>query len=114
MTDNPSQADAIERDLDAIEDALVALGRAALNDAKHRGTTPLDQAASEEFRSTHSQLAALIKDPVNELCFLGMETLRLHLEKIAEPDEIGALFQRVTERVRAEVGSQPPSAERLQ
>jgi hypothetical protein len=114
MTDDPSQADAIERDLDAIEDALVALGRAAQNDAKHRGLTALDQAANEDFRSTHSQLAALIKDPVNELCYLGMETLRLHLETIAEPEEVGALFQRVTERVRAEVGSQPPSPERLQ
>lgn len=114
MNEDPAHAHAIERDLDAIEDALVALGRAARNDAKHRGTTPSDQSASEDFRSTHSQLAALIKDPVNELCYLGMETLRLHLEKIAEPDEIGELFQRVTERVRAEVGLQPPSPERLQ
>ncbi len=71
MNEDSAHAHAIERDLDAIEDALVALGRAAQNDAKHRGTTPLDQSASEEFRSTHSQLAALIKDPVNELCYLG-------------------------------------------
>lgn len=113
-TEGPPQTHAIEHDLDAIEDAILALGRAAQSDARRRGTTLSDQSASDDFRSTHSQLAALIKDPVNEVCFLGMEALRMHLQSILQPEEVGALFQRVTMRIQDEFGSQSPRAERLQ
>jgi hypothetical protein len=98
VTEGGPETRAIEGDLDAIEKALVALGRAARSDAGRRGTTLVDQSMSEEFQSTHSQLAALIKDPVNEVCYLWMEALRVHLQKIAHPDDVGALFQRVTAR----------------
>ncbi|KAB1070029.1 L-2-amino-thiazoline-4-carboxylic acid hydrolase [Methylobacterium planeticum] len=107
----PTQS--IENDVTAIEDAIVSLGRIAKSDAARRGKTLMDNAEAETFRNTHSKLAALIADPVNEVCYIGMEALRIHLQQILPPDEVQAVFQRAIARLAAEAGQDLPDRPRI-
>lgn len=104
MTETAIASPNVENDLQAIEDAIVSLGRAAKADATHRGTSVMDYANAETFRATHTQIAALIADPVNEVCYFGMEAIRRHLLENHPPEVVEAVYRRALTRIAEEAG----------
>ncbi|AWN36368.1 hypothetical protein [Methylobacterium radiodurans] len=69
---------------------------------------------AELFLATHSKLAALIADPIKDVSYIGIETLRVRLQEILPPDEIKAISQRAMMRLAAEAELEVPPARRLQ
>lgn len=99
MTETSSPSRDVEHDLQAIEDAIVSLGRAAKTDAAQRRTSAVDYAKAETFRETHTQIAALIADPINEVCYFGMEAIRQHLLQNEPPEVVEAIYRRALARI---------------
>lgn len=104
MTETVSASGDVEHDLQAIEDAIVLLGRAARMDAEQRGTSAVDHANAETFRATHTQIAALIADPINEVCYFGMEAIRRHLLQNEPPEVVEAIYRRALARIAEVTG----------